>query len=220
MNDKFKYTLILPLRILTAFLVVVVISGCRSVVNDDFEPFEADGATACNTCHGNKLNDASIFSNWAPPTGLGGTDQISDPGVGVHQSHVLPPNNMSKPIECKTCHVVPTSLYSPGHLDNEAETRAEVVFSSPATSDSSEPVYNPDDNTCRATYCHGDGVAKWTEVGGWNDCDDCHGTPPGGDHPQWPTLAMCKNCHGEVIDGNGDIIAPNLHVNGSVNKTN
>lgn len=177
------------------------------------------GPQACNNCHGRRSADPADPLGWAPPPDLEDNDEVIDPGIGMHASHLRAVSGKTKPVNCKTCHVVPSSWNSRSHIEDESPGRAEVIFSFPARKGSIIPVYNPENNTCLSTYCHGGKTAVWTRAGDWTDCTSCHGIPPGGIHYNWHNIEnQCHWCHSAVIDENRDIIAPQLHINGVINR--
>ena len=175
------------------------------------------GPQACNTCHGNPDADPENPVNWAPPGDLEGQEDIGQPGVGVHRTHLVGKTGTAKLVRCETCHVVPKTWDENGHISDNTEGIAEVEFHFPATRGGMNPVYNREGRTCSDVHCHGGNEAIWTSQGNWEDCTSCHGMPPSGMHPLWPSLNQCYICHGAVIDVNGEIINPNSHVNGIVN---
>ena len=65
----------------------------------------------CSGCHGSA-------SSPAPPVDLSGNTFTTAVGVGAHQAHLQAPSRISAQIPCATCHVVPTSIDSPGHIDS------------------------------------------------------------------------------------------------------
>ena len=73
---------------------------------------QTGGPEACNTCHG-VFNDPTKF---APPQDLNGNTLTTFKGVGAHANHLYN-NVIGKTVECETCHTVPQSLNSAGHLD-------------------------------------------------------------------------------------------------------
>ncbi len=175
------------------------------------------GPQDCNTCHGNSSGDFTNPVHWAPPEDLTGNTETNHPGVGVHRTHLMGNTGAARPVECKVCHIVPKEWDAEGHIEDDSPGKAEVVFHYPAVKGESEPVYNAENNTCASVYCHGDNSASWTAEGGWADCNSCHGMPPGGTHPQWASINQCYWCHGDVVDADGNIVEPGLHVNGGVN---
>ena len=169
---------------------------------------------SCSTCHGSS-------SNAAPPKDLIGLSDTKMKSVGAHQAH-LSGTNYSVGIACSECHLIPTSLYSPGHIDSELP--AEVTFGSIATDNGTlMPVWDGI-SSCSTVFCHG-GFAggndkhkpDWTVVGGnETQCGTCHGLPPAAPHPQEPieTVRQCHLCHAVMIDENYTIIDKSKHING------
>ena len=197
------------------------------------------GPEACNTCHGNFGDPMRI----APPRDINGDTATSVMGVGAHANHLYD-HTLSSFVSCNDCHKVPTSVYEAGHLDSNLP--AEVSLSNLAVANiASNASYNAADGSCANTYCHGnfefdktDAAAQdtfifvsdkiignnktvsWTKVDGTQaKCGTCHGTsesiaPEG--HLQLPINA-CFNCHGDVVDENGNIIDQTKHINGIIN---
>ena len=174
----------------------------------------SNGAEACNVCHGEFGANASQSNFWAPPADLDRNISTSFLGVGAHQPHLLPSDDFAD-IECEVCHHVPESLNEAGHIGGNNPGQSEIIFGYPANAESANPVWNRNSGTCSSTYCHGNDQPVWTEVdGSWNSCDNCHGIPSDGPHQAGLTYIECYQCHGDVIDQNGIIINPELHVNG------
>lgn len=161
---------------------------------------EANGLNFyCNQCHGNSEGDPEDPLNWIPQ----GED---DP----HQTH-LTGGGICKPVLCSACHDVPQSWTDPGHFDGPP---AEISFSGLAQWHDTHPVWNAEEESCSNTYCHVDGTPDWEDEE--LECNSCHNIPPGGLHPD-VTINECYECHGLVIDENGDIINPLLHLDGTIN---
>ena len=118
--------------------------------------------------------------NWAPPTGLNGETDHSDPAVGAHMAHLeVSEGRFTKPVECSACHSVPSSVTSLAHiLGDDTPGQAELSFSFPANANSSEPTYDRNSASCSSVYCHGGKDANWTSTGIWTDCGSCHSIPP------------------------------------------
>lgn len=197
-------------------------SGCHT---------QAEGPEACNTCHGDFNDPAKV----APPNSVDGESNTTNRGVGAHDIHLFNAQ-IANVAACEECHIVPTELNSNGHLDSDGV--AEVNFSgSIFTSDGAS--YSTSDLQCSNTYCHGNFVflksesnfpnfytedqmvgnnfsPTWNQVDGTQaECGSCHGLPPAGHIPA--TLSACVNCHGGVVDGDGNIIDPTKHINGEPN---
>ena len=193
-----------------------------------------DGPEDCSTCHGGDSG------NFAPPEALLDGVSTDVPGVGAHQEHLLS-QVAAIGLECSHCHVRPDEYGSPGHvLDDDTPGRAELVFGPLATREGTLDVrYDFSTQTCSNSYCHGnfefsrdssnfqfayteafmtgENVSViWNQVGaGQAECGTCHGIPPTGHVSR--TLEQCANCHGTVVDSNGEIVDPELHMNGEIN---
>jgi predicted CxxxxCH...CXXCH cytochrome family protein len=193
----------------------------------------AGGPEACNTCHGNFYNPNII----APPRATNGDTSTSSYFVGAHASHLYG-GTLGQIVACSACHVVPQSLYSPGHLDATSENI--IKFSGVAIANiASNPNFDQGTARCSNTYCHGNFVYKktsaslqnqfafsdsqmvgnnvtvnWTKVDGSQmACGTCHDLPPKGHIGPIP-ITECYTCHGNVVDATGKIINPTLHING------
>jgi predicted CxxxxCH...CXXCH cytochrome family protein len=126
---------------------------------------------------------------------------------------------------------VPDAIDASGHIDSvlPAEVRftglalvAGLDAAVEAADDSPETVV-----TCRNVYCHGASLEGGSRIEpAWNDgspaqfvaCGACHGIGPatlrsGGPHPDGDN---CATCHGEVVDDQGRIKDPGLHIDGRV----
>ena len=201
---------------------------CHSqVVNADRKIIDAslhiDGVVevtsqACNGgCHGSPDSPA-------PPPDLEGNTSTTSPGVGAHRSHLEEPHGLRGPIPCSTCHVVPETPWSPGHLDDERPADvfpATLADTSLAFADGSSPSYEPALMRCTGVYCHGNGAKladdasptlmrspHWTEVGaGQAACGNCHGIPPVNSiHASVTGLDQCSGCHPQTVHAFGNII--------------
>jgi len=166
---------------------------------------------ACNTCHGNADNPA-------PPVDTTGGSATTLKTVGAHQAHLKATSGLSSPVACATCHVVPTSGSSAGHLD---AAPAEVVLTGLAADDGASPAWNAAGGTCSSTYCHGATLNAggslttpvWTKVDNTQDtCGSCHGNPPPAPHVQ---MTNCGLCHPATATG-GAIAHPEKHINGTL----
>jgi predicted CxxxxCH...CXXCH cytochrome family protein len=160
----------------------------------------------CTSCHG------SAATNSAPPKALDGS--TTGAKVGAHQAH-LATSNWHKPVVCTSCHVVPLTQSSPGHIDGD--NTAEVIF------DTLNPMGAYAAGTCSTNYCHGNGrgntgTIAWTTPGPL-PCTGCHptnGTNMSGDHRKHIVgeNMKCSQCHAQVVNAAMTIIDANLHVNG------
>jgi hypothetical protein len=162
---------------------------------------ELNASIACNTCHGSDPSGA-------PPVGLDGSTSPTSPQVGAHQAHLDEelPGRIGQVVACATCHPVPASVTTPGHLDHPLP--ATVNLPQGGTYDASA-------QSC-TVWCH------WNKTPGpvWTDasgdalaCDACHGFPPilmrnGMPHTaSQPVLSACLACHP---------FSPATHVDGIV----
>ncbi len=203
-------------------------SACHATVAADDRTFlfpnrHVDGvvdliALDCTSCHGDIPS-----GDPAPPRDTTGATATTARGVGAHQSH-LGPSTWRASIDCTECHVRPSAISDPGHRDTALP--AELIFGARATADSATPSFDGATGTCSGVYCHGETLAPggtnttpdWTNVGtGEADCGTCHGLPPGGTHT---TIATCEDCHSAVVGPGPTIIAPHLHVDGTVQVSN
>jgi len=194
------------------------------------------GPEACNTCHGN-FNDPSII---APPRDLSGNTLTTFKGVGAHANHLYN-NVLGNKVACETCHNVPQSLSSAGHLDGnlpaEINFKGLAIFNATANAN-----YDFSSLTCANTYCHGnfefnkaDALTAnqfaysadkmegnnqsviWNKVDGSEAvCGSCHGLPPVG-HLDFGGLSTCANCHIGVVNAQDQIIDKTKHINGVKN---
>lgn len=195
------------------------------------------GPQACNTCHGVFGNPERI----APPNDLAGNTDPSAPGVGAHAAHLYD-NESSPAMSCRTCHNFSGSGDEPfveSHIDG---LPAEMDFAYNALLHGADPSYDFSTHSCSDTYCHGnfsfskenapenakfiytaDVMTGLNQSPVWNSTDGsfgecgtaCHALPPAG-HIQ-TDVAFCGNCHGEVVDNNGNIINSMKHANGKIN---
>jgi predicted CxxxxCH...CXXCH cytochrome family protein len=156
----------------------------------------------CDSCHGRDGDPA-------PPFDLSGNVGVSSPGVGAHQAHTGGSPDHG-PIVCDTCHVVPETIDAEGHIDDDLT--AEVAFSGLALAGGAMPTWDAETLTCSNTHCHAEATPVWTDVLPTN-CSSCHGYPPALAHP---ARTDCVTCHADVVDAAGDIVAPQLHVDGQV----
>jgi predicted CxxxxCH...CXXCH cytochrome family protein len=165
----------------------------------------------CNECHG---NGESI----APPLGLGDFTSMEYIGVGAHRAH-LNATKFSKKVACEECHIVPSTIDDPGHIDTS--THAELKWGPLSKTGTVTPKWDRAAASCRTVYCHGaslgggtNTVPVWTMVDGTQvGCGSCHSTPP---PPPHPTASNCGMCHSPTA-GDGAVIASvETHIDGIV----
>jgi predicted CxxxxCH...CXXCH cytochrome family protein len=156
------------------------------------------GGSGCSACHGSE-------SSPAPPRDLSGNTFITAIGVGAHRAHLRAPSGLSAPIACTACHVVPSSVLSPGHIDSTGP--AEVVAAL---------AWDRGSATCATAWCHGDARPRWTETGG-AACGTCHAAPPtSAPHTAGMSLPTCAGCHPATMDAIGRFIPGGAHLDGDV----
>jgi predicted CxxxxCH...CXXCH cytochrome family protein len=159
-----------------------------------------DGSGTCAACHGGKGDP------W--------------PSTGAHAAHETPV--LTSSIACATCHVVPSEVLAPGHLDGVAE----ITFAGRALDRGAHPTWSG--GSCAAVACHGAGlgdapavVPRWddpTHVAG--ACGACHGTPPTQHTPS--TSCEDSNCHGSEVSRAADgtlsitLAGRALHIDGKI----
>src|SRR5450432_37299 len=159
-----------------------------------------DGSGKCGACHGR-------------------TDDDPWPAAGAHPAHETP--SIAAAIACATCHVVPSTVIDPVHLDGVVH----VSFSGLALARGASPSWNG--TTCSAVACHGANLPDPAATPAWNDvsgkaaaCGTCHGIPPS-EHTS-STGCNRPSCHGSevMLDPAGvPLIAASgkaLHVDGLV----
>jgi predicted CxxxxCH...CXXCH cytochrome family protein len=192
---------------------------------------------ACSSCHaeanatGTALSGGPLHMNGRVDLGNGngtcgachGTGSDPWPTTAAHPRHKAP--TLTEPIPCASCHVVPSTVIAPGHLDGVVE----VAFSGLATARGAQPIWNG--TTCTNVACHGANLADPAAIPAWNDptfaasaCGSCHGIPPSEHTPS--TACNQSTCHGSeiAIDGTGipSITAGGLalHINGVIDVAN
>lgn len=158
-----------------------------------------DGSQTCAACHGK-----------------GGEPWPSGHGHDAHRNPTL-----TTPIDCASCHVVPTKVTDPGHMSGSVD----VVFGGRAKDRGAEPIWTG--TSCAEVACHGakiplppvpSVIPVWADTSGAaRACTACHGAPP----QQHTPSASCErsDCHGGEVARSGlDLwITPAgraLHVNG------
>jgi len=165
----------------------------------------------CMSCHGSDAHGTA-----APPRDTEDRTDTSERSVGAHRSH-LAASDWHRDMLCEDCHVVPDSIFDPGHFDTPRP--AEVTWGALASTDGASPEWTG--TTCSGVYCHGatllpggtNTTPNWTTIDGTQAaCGTCHGTPPGGSHPR---STNCRACHPTM--GSGLIIAQAArHIDGVV----
>ena len=179
----------------------------------------ADGPEECNTCHGSPANTA-------PPRDLVGNVVKDSLGVGAHQIHVAE-TQVTNVYDCAACHPNIVNFDDPDHIDDGI---AEIIFDELGTDGGRlSPIWDRTNGTCSDVYCHGSfqlgnsgnirgnsDPVVWTEqVANPEACVFCHQLPPQGHfgQGQYNTPGSCAQCHGSVVNANGEIIDKSKHIN-------
>lgn len=196
------------MRRLLVVVAAVSLSACFVPRDQDKNPAD----TRCVSCHGSADNPGDYLQRAAPPKDLRGNTETSWRGVGAHQLHLVAGATHGA-IACGECHVVPERVDAPGHNDTGDE--AEVVFG-PRASPDGGATYDQRRASC-TNYCHGAASNNvWMRPRTSDEaCGSCHGLPPPLPHPQTET---CHACHGDVVKSDRTFAAPELHVDGVVQK--
>jgi predicted CxxxxCH...CXXCH cytochrome family protein len=169
-----------------------------------------NGPENCTTCHGSGTNAA-------PPKDIAGNTSPSARGVGAHQAHLIG-GELGKGLQCSNCHVVPSSLTSPGHITTTpnaqilfdtagiAFTKSNVSGTTYYTAGAPTVVPNPSYSSatikCSNTYCHGNFKnGNPTNAPMWNDTT--------------AAVVACGTCHGDVTKATlADRALPKTTLNG------
>lgn len=170
-------------------------------------------AGRCGNCHGSAQSAA-------PPVDTAGSSATTGVTVGAHQIH-LRDTPVRLAVACSECHLVPSAVDAPGHLDAPP---AEVTFGAVATSRGATPSWDRAGVTCSGVHCHGATMRSppaqaptWTFVsepdpGRPGVCSTCHGWPPPPPHFQ---LTGCSGCHPDTVLSDGTIdLQGGRHIDG------
>ena len=207
--------------LLLAAMGLFAIGACDAARRQDPSAPAAASVDACTRCHG-----TSGSGNAAPPRSVGGATDTADVAVGAHQAH-LKNGPFRAPVACGECHVVPSRVDDPGHMDG---AHATVTFGALASSGGQTPSWDAAAATCSGVYCHGttlpggslpNHAPRWTQVDGTQAaCGTCHGIPPpaSSGHPAVSGGATaCAGCHPGTVKPDGSIdLAGGKHINGVV----
>lgn len=153
-----------------------------------------DGSGRCESCHASIRTDV------------------------MHQTHAQPSLRLSSNVLCESCHLLPETVTSTGHLDS---LRPVEVFPagqrSIAWSNGAMPRYDAATRSCSGTWCHGVATEiPWTRPEGQVVCGSCHAVPPAdASHPLPMTLRDCATCH-DSVDAYGN---PKLVETGTTVRT-
>ncbi|KAA3632007.1 MAG: CxxxxCH/CxxCH domain-containing protein [Calditrichaeota bacterium] len=183
----------------------------------------------CDNCHGSEVGCVGCHGgldnqSGAPPYGLEHETATTVIAVGAHTAHVTG-NTMSDGVACESCHSVPATVLTIGHLDGDLIP--EVTFGGIAGGSAN---WNRGAAQCTNTYCHGNfprGYAANSPI--WNspnqsDCGTCH--PATGDYSSMSGRHYlhiveedidCYRCHSTAVDDSRNIVGYDIHVNGVIN---
>jgi predicted CxxxxCH...CXXCH cytochrome family protein len=168
-------------------------------------------AGSCTNCHaeanadGTALTPGPLHLDGQVELGNGngtcgachGTGSSPWPSTAAHLSHENP--TIAEPIACTSCHIVPSSILSPGHLNGVVN----VQFAGLATARGAMPTWSG--RACNGVACHGADlpnppavVPVWTDTSGAAaKCGACHGIPPA-NHTS-ATDCDRSDCHGGEV---------------------
>ncbi len=195
------------LAVLALLLGATALAGCDKAR----QAAGTETATSCIGCHGGYLD-----ATGAPPNDTQGNTATTFPGVGAHTKHI------EAGYDCEACHVKPSRLRDPGHIDGEAK----ITFGQMARKPDAAltPSFDKTTHTCSNVYCHGGrlpaGDRGQATTPSWTasplpgaPCASCHGTvasfgaPPAPGHPGGFTgTSDCNRCHPGTVDGDGNLI--------------
>jgi predicted CxxxxCH...CXXCH cytochrome family protein len=135
---------------------------------------------------------------------------------GAHASHTQALHEIAAPIGCSECHVVPTALDSPGHIDQPSAPVFPPGSGMLARTGGATPSW--DRTRCSGTYCHGDATPTWVAGNGAASCGACHAIPPAdAAHAGVASLTACARCHPTTMNATGALIVGGTHLDGVVN---
>lgn len=189
-------------------IALVLLAGCVGTLTSDGDqaPPNTEPLAGCAmACHGADTSNA-------PPKSISGAMETTATAVGAHQAHLNPAPSWHLKVACADCHVVPSEVNSPGHMDGD--NKAEVTFSARAGTSSWTGT------TC-TSGCHGSSawggtksIPTWTLVDGTQStCGSCHGAPPPAPHPTNPN---CATCHPTMEENSLSFRDPDSHIDGKV----
>jgi predicted CxxxxCH...CXXCH cytochrome family protein len=218
-----------------AFANIATCQGCHGATFDGwvgpscnachYEMGFADWKTNCTFCHGQATPGyaAAELKKAAPPRGVAGQTDPTDPHVGAHQKH-LNAGTRAGGFACGTCHVVPADL---SHV-NIGPVPVALEGAGQASLPPDLGTYTAADQTC-AVYCHGSTLAsgKTKSPPAWTAattnglaCDACHDAPPtmaGSPPVPHSSSTNCGACHPGYTSTSVNLAT---HLNGMVEATN
>jgi hypothetical protein len=206
----------------TRIALLAAASALALAACDTARQLPAESGSTCTQCHGGVDNNSG-----APPNDAHGS--ATSPAVGQHTVH------LAKGVQCGWCHVVPTSVATPGHLDGTAGVPFPSVVVGGVEQNKARfggvtPAFDPTTFTC-TVYCHGASLGAagggaltspdWrTPFPSGSTCGNCHGNPPPAPHPQ--NVTDCTLCHPDPSGAthmNGKVDGGGGHVAGYADPT-
>lgn len=181
----------------------------------------AAGSGACGTCHG-------MAANPADGRDTAGNTANTSLKVGAHVAHLAGSHGYGQAVSCNTCHNVPVSVMDAGHIDSALPAEVSITGSRATGFGALSATYNPTNEQCSNTWCHGAGLITGDHVPTWNvpvltgvasnDCTQCHGYPPAGIPAHTGKLPTdCIKCHNYGINAAGTgFTDTTYHINGVV----
>lgn len=175
-----------------------------------------DWTTTCTFCHGDPERlDEDIPALWAaaPPQDIDDNNDPETISFPAHELHLRSP--LHADWDCELCHVVPTDVFSPGHVfvDDGTKGRADMTFSGLAAGATFS------DKTCADVYCHGNGRSDGSvETDDSVSCGECHGLGDSLSPPHEAHLdeeVQCAECH-PTVDLSENITIKEMHLDGAV----
>ena len=238
--------------------VIFTGKGANTTYSQPAGNIPGDGYGTCSTskCHGRATRNWGISTTLPTCEKCHGTaqsaiatgvfkDTAGNPAssyVGTHVSHLAGSHNLTAPLQCRDCHLVPASVDSFGHMSS---LPARITWGTFAGYSSivrgganalMTPTYSGGTSrTCNNTYCHAGVQIKDPNTGivsyqgakpnpSWNDtaylggtgCNTCHGYPPQGTHT---SSTNCYACHSHVEQSNLMFADKSRHINRRVETT-
>ncbi|MFI5307542.1 MAG: CxxxxCH/CxxCH domain-containing protein [Polyangiales bacterium] len=168
----------------------------------------------CDRCHaepnadGTALRATVLHMNGVVDVGRGGSGcsachgKDGDPMPDTPSHRLHRDTQLTSPIACTECHILPTEVGSPGHLARASAPATLVTFGDRARERGRNPSYEA--GTCKDIACHGAGLPEGIEralvwdAPASHACAGCHGVPPEVAHPKDDGCASLV-CHGTEV---------------------
>ena len=203
---------------------------------------QANGPEACNTCHGDPADPNSIYPPKTLSGSYDPNDpHVGAHFHHLNPDYASTDQEKYRPVACMECHRPVNKFSDTNHINPVRNGSAGLTFG-PLAKDSTgwgmqnpNPTFDPVTYLCSNVYCHGDfknGNTNFQpQFNNPNSvkCGSCHGdsasgnpTPGAPNNYHYPhlatywsdTLKLCNECHTQVIDAQGNIINPSLHIDG------